>query len=291
MSSSTGGIENGVWYIDWTTNYNPLEIPKGVTTINLFEGKLDIVNGKYTIDGLNAQRMGKLQAFIDQCHQQGIQVKISLGGAGGQKIYNDTWDQLMGADGKPDQQKIEDFASGMAEFCHTYGIDGIDFDYEEWKSAAQETAVGQLIRQYKEDGMGQYGKNFATSVCTNAGFGPNFPWQEALTNIFNAAKLPDGSSSVDRLYIMSYTNSLQDEEKWIGGWANWAKTNYGLDPNQIDVGIDPTSGAYDYNVFAKWAHENGYSSCMWDWDPANSRGSNGYSEAIRNDFHPKQNPQ
>lgn len=290
-ASSAPNIENGVWYLDYRSWTDP--IPEGVTTVNLFEGKLDIVNGQYTIDGLNALEDNQLQAFIQECHnhQPPIALKISLGGDGGQAIYNHTWDQLMGADGRPDPAKIAAFAQGMADFCHKYGIDGIDFDYEDDAdiaggpnspaAIAQETAVGELIKAFKAEDP-----NFQTSICTNAGFGGSYGWEVPLQRIFDAATT-NGTCAIDRLYIMSYTNSLSDEEGWISQWAAWAKSNYGFTPSQISVGIDPTSGSYNYDQLASWAASQGYSSCMWAWDPGlDPNTENGYSNDIYNHYHP-----
>ena len=131
VGSSDGGykIENGTWYLDYRSWTDP--IPEGVNCVNLFEGKLDIVNGQYTIDGLNSLQVNQLKTFIEECHNHvpPIAVKVSLGGAGGQTVYNNTWDQLMNPDGTANPTAIQGFAAGMASFCHEYGIDGIDFDY------------------------------------------------------------------------------------------------------------------------------------------------------------------
>lgn len=285
QQSSSPSIENGVWELDYRSWNDP--IPEGVTTVNLFEGKLDIVNGKYTIDGLNALQDGQLLSFIQKCHAHNppITVKISLGGDGGQSIYNHTWDQLMTSDGQPDETAVQAFAQGMADFCHQYGVDGIDFDYEEDAdlgpgtpyALAQETAVGQLIGAFKAQDS-----SFQTSVCTNAGFSS---WEAPLQRIF-AAATQNGVCAIDRLYIMSYTDFLSNEEGWINQWAQWASTNYGMDPAQISVGIDPTSGSYNYDQLAQWAAQEGYSSCMWAWDPGSDPNTeNGYSNDIWNDYH------
>ncbi|MGB7977805.1 MAG: glycoside hydrolase family 18 protein [Chlamydiales bacterium] len=295
VGSSDGGykIENGTWYLDYRSWTDP--IPEGVNCVNLFEGKLDIVNGQYTIDGLNSLQVNQLKTFIEECHNHvpPIAVKVSLGGAGGQTVYNNTWDQLMNPDGTANPTAIQGFAAGMASFCHEYGIDGIDFDYEEDSNDPnsqammnQEQAVGQLIAEYKKQDP-----SFQTSICTNAGFGGQYGWEVPLQRIFQAAQESyGGACPIDRLYIMSYTSSLSDEENWITQWANWAKTNYGFEPAQISVGIDPTSGAYDYDQMAQWAASQGYSSCMWAWDPGmDPNTENGYAEDIWNRYHPTHN--
>lgn len=66
-----------------------------------------------------------------------------------------------------------------------------------------------------------------------------------MQNTLNAAKTTDPATgkvycAVDRLYIMSYYNSLSDEQNWVSGWANWMINNYNFTPAQIRVGLDNT---------------------------------------------------
>src|SRR5579859_2387428 len=118
-------IEHAVWVKNWGTLPDPNNLPQGVNTINIFEGKIDYVNGKWTIDGLIWSPQ-LLSQYIDACHAKGIAVKVSIGGAGGQAIYNNTWDQLT-------DSNVQDVAKSLAAFCKANGLDGIDFDYEEQK--------------------------------------------------------------------------------------------------------------------------------------------------------------
>lgn len=177
----------------------------------------------------------------------------------------------------------------MANYCNTNHLDGVDFDCEEFTSAqdkpAQQALVGTLIKDFKT-----INPNFQTSLDTNAGFGSNFPWQGIVQNIMNASIYTDPTtgktaSGVDRLYIMSYFNSMQDEQGWITGWANWMKTNYNFAPSQITVGLDPAAGAYDSNAFAAWAAQQGYSTSYWDYNPGNPTQSDQIATGIQNAYN------
>lgn len=259
-------VENGVWYIDWDSWDYP--IPQGVNTVNLFVGQIDYVNGQYTMDGFGNFTPEKLEAFIQKCHEQGIAVKVSIGGSGG--MYDNCWDKLT-------PENVAAYAQGMVAFCQQYGLDGVDFDYEEGgENPAQQKLVGELIYDFKKDDP-----SLKASLCTNAGFGPNFEWQQRIQNILDAA-----NGAVDHLYIMSYFNSIDDEEKWITGWYQWAKERYGFSASQISVGIDPSSGAYNVDDLVKWAAQNGFSTSIWNWDP-NDPNSNQEAQRVWNDYYGK----
>jgi Cellulose binding domain/Glycosyl hydrolases family 18 len=202
----TGSIEHSAWYIDWTSWFTgpPFVLPSGNNVLNVFVGELMFdSSGNPTLGGFGNMTLPQLSAFTAYCAEQvpPIAVKVSIGGGGG--MYDNCWDLLTAAN-------ISAFAQGMANFCHTYGLVGVDFDYEEFASAAQETLVGTLIKEFKA-----IDPSFQTSLCTNAGFGPNYPWQQAVENILNAAVIAPGNCAVDRVYIMSYYDSMQDEENWI----------------------------------------------------------------------------
>lgn len=257
---TTLGIEHSAWYIDWTTWFTgpTFVIPRDVNMLNIFVGEITYgPDGKPTMGGFGTFTLPQLDAFVKYCAAQNppIPVKVSIGGSGG--MYDHCWDRLTSAN-------VASFAQGMADFCHAHGLVGVDFDYEAFASAAQETLVGTLIKQFK-----QIDPKFQTSLCTNAGFGPNFPWQKSVKNILDAATIAPGNCAVDRLYIMSYYNPIEDEKKWILGWADWVKQNYGFTPARVAVGIDDFDAhAYDPVVFANWAASMGFSTAHWAFDPA-----------------------
>lgn len=275
LNEETGGlidtskVEHATWYIDWTSWDYP--IPTGVNTVNLFVGNMKLDgSGNPVIEGFGNFSEEKMIKFAEECHAQGIAVKISLGGGGG--AYDHCWSHL-----KPDN--VSAFAKSLSDFCASRGIDGVDFDIEEFKSSTdrpeQQKLCGQLIKEFKE-----LAPNLSTSLCTNAGFGPYFPWQGIVKNIFDAASTVDPvtekkTSAVDRLYIMSYYNTLDDEKKWILGWHDWLKSEYGYEPHQITVGIDDKDAhAYDIKDMAAFAGENGFSTGYWEFDPAKLKESN-----------------
>lgn len=279
-SSQAGKIENGTWYVDWTSWNTP--VPQGVNMVNIFVGNMSLdASGKPAVGGFGtmSQNPAQMDTFIQACHAQGISVKISLGGGGGS--YDNTWDVLTSSN-------VQGFAQALANFCNTHGVDGVDFDCEEFTSGqnnpTQQALVGTLIKNFK-----LINPNFQTSLDTNAGFGPNFPWQGIVQNILNASAYTNPTTGkttcgVDRIYIMAYYNSQSDEQGWVTGWANWLKTNYNFTPAQITVGLNPSSGTYNANSFAAWAAQQGYSTSFWNYDPANPTQSNQVGTGILNAY-------
>lgn len=258
-------IEYSVWYIDWTSWFTgpSFVIPKDVNMINIFVGELTYgLDGKPTMGGFGTFTLPQMQAFVQFLKQQqpSIQAKVSIGGGGGS--YDRTWDKLTSSN-------VKAFAQGMVDFCHNLGLVGVDFDYESFVSPQQETLVGMLIKEFK-----LIDPNLQTSICCNAGFGPNFPWQNAVKNILDAAMISPGNCAVDRFYIMTYYNPMSDEIGWVvgsdgkGGWANWLITNYGFNRARISVGIDDFDAhAYDPEAFKAWAISEGFSVAHWAFDP------------------------
>lgn len=282
-SSTATRLENGTWYIDWTSRTFP--VPAGVNTVNIFVGNMHLdASGNPVIDGFGAmsQDQAQMDAFIQNCKAKGIAVKISIGGGGGS--YDNCWDVLTSSN-------VQSFAQAFANFCTLHKVDGVDFDVEEFTSAqdkpAQQALVGTLIKDFKS-----INPAFQTSLCTNAGFGPNFPWPGIVQNILNASMSTNASTNtkscgVDKLYIMAYFNPLADEQGWVTGWANWLKTNYNFAPSQITVGLNSQSQAYNVSTFAAWAASNGFSTSYWEYDPALSSQSNAMTSSILSAYNNK----
>jgi len=254
----TGGIEHAAWYIDWTAWFTgpTYNIPTGVDTLNVFVGELTFdASGNPTLGGFGNLNPPQLDAFVAYCKAQNppIAIKVSIGGGGGS--YDNCWDVLTSSN-------IQAFAQAMVNYCHAHGLSGVDFDYEEFASAEQETLVGNLIRTFKT-----IDPTLHTSLCTNAGFSS---WMPVIQTIFNAAMIAPNNCAVDRLYIMSYYDPLASEEAWVTQWANWAIQNYGFTPARISVGIDDFDAhAYDPVAFYNWAVSQGYSTVHWAYNPAN----------------------
>jgi hypothetical protein len=251
-------IEHSVWVKNWGPLPDINNLPQGVNTINIFEGKIDLLNGNWIIDGLNWSH-DLLGEYTQACHTKDISVKISLGGAGGQSIYNNTWDQLT-------EGNVLKVGQDLAAFCKENGIDGIDFDYEEEKSSEQRGLVGTLIKAFKEADT-----TLKTSVCTCPGNdgSANFQWANDLAEIMNAAKMSNGQSAVDRIYVMSYDypgRSLQSNESYMLHWKDFGE-KFGIDPSHISIGVDPTDTAIsieDQAEYVKFAKQNNFSTAVWD---------------------------
>lgn len=264
------GVERSVWYIDWTSWFTgpSYVLPAGNDMINIFVGEINFgADGKPTMGGFGTMTPSQMKSFTAYCRSlpTPIAVKVSIGGGGG--MYDRCWDRLTSTN-------ISAFAQGMVDFCHANGLAGVDFDYEAFASAEQEALVGRLIKEFK-----MLDPKLQTSLCSNAGFGPNFPWQQSVKNILDAATIAPGNCAVDRMYIMTYYNSMQDEIGWLvgadgkGGWSNWLIQNYGFTRARISVGIDDFDAhAYDPEAFKAWAISNGFSTAHWAFDPAHPAG-------------------
>lgn len=258
ISSNANAIEHSVWIKNWGPLPDPTNLPPGVNTINIFEGKINSVNGDWIIDGLNWNPK-LLVEYTQACQTKDISVKITLGGAGGQAVYNNTWDQLTTGN-------VQKMGQDLAHFCKGNGIDGIDFDYEEQKSDEQRALVGELIKNFKASNP-----DLETSVCTCPGNDKTtkYNWQKYLGQVLDAAKLNDGSSSVDRIYVMSYDypgRNIKDDETFMLNWKTFGK-QYGIEPNNISIGVDPTDTAIssgDRAGYVKFAKENHFSTAVWD---------------------------
>lgn len=267
-------IQNGTWYIDWTMWFDKtVPIPEGVNVVNIFVGKFEDGPNGPTIGGYGTLSEDQIKKFADECHAKGIKVKMSIGGGGGS--YDYTWDKLT-------ESNVGDYAKGLYDYCMKNHIDGIDFDYEAFKSTDQEVLVGKLIKEFKD-----LGPSLETSLCCNAGFGPNYPWQAIVQTIMDAAT-ENGKCALDRLDIMSYYNTLSDEEGWLKGWAQWLKDRYDFCPSRVTVGID-NFDAHAYNVadLAQWAKDQGFSTSYWAWNPTQIDTSNSNTNEIWNIYNKK----
>jgi DNA repair ATPase RecN len=265
-------IENATWYIDWTSWDFP--VPQGVNTVNLFVGK---INADGSIDGFGNMNDAKLKAFVEGCHAKGIKVKISIGGGGGS--YDNCWDNLL-----PNKVGPQVCAQGLSDFCKKYNLDGVDFDFEEWGQGAGqaplENLVGTLIKDFK-----QLNPTLDATLCTNAGTN----WQADMKNILDFTKDDSGKTLVDRVYIMSYYDPIQNEKGWLLNWANWLETQYGFTKPQITVGLDDTDAhAYAIADLAKWAKDQGFSTGYWEWNPTTESSSNNSTKTIWDIYHQDQ---
>ena len=273
-----GDAEHSCWDIDWTTHMaQGTPIPPGVTMVNLFVGKIDKdAAGNPIVGGFADLKPADIKAFADKCRDQGVSVKISIGGGGGS--YDNCWNVL-------NDNNINAFAQMLADFCHTNGLAGVDFDYEEYNSQPQQILVGNLIRQFK-----MADPSLQTTLCTNAGFGSQFPWPAIVQTIMDAACDPATSEcKLDRLNVMSYYNPVADEEGWLNGWANWTSNRYGFKPSQIGVGIDGFDGPHVGDMtyiaaMAQFAAQKGFSTGYWAYNPADAAKSDKFCKAVFDNY-------
>lgn len=91
--------------------------------------------------------------------------------------------------------------------------------------------------------------------------------------------------AVDRLYVMSYYDPIENEKGWLLGWYEWLKTTYNFQAYQLSVGIDDKDAhAYDIQDMAAFAAQHGFSTGYWEFDPAREADSNASTEAILNAY-------
>jgi Glycosyl hydrolases family 18 len=268
-----GKVENACWYIDWTSWDFP--VPQGVNVVNIFVGKLDIINGAPTASGFGNMDLAKLQSFVSQCSLNGIACKISLGGGGGS--YDNCWDLLT-------DDNVELFAEGLAKFCHDNHLTGVDFDYEESsKDPSQCARVGTLIKEFKKQDS-----SLQTSLCTNASFAG---WSGRVKSIMDAT-VDNGVTCLDRLYVMSYYDPMSSETGWLSQWASFLNTTYGMDASRLTVGIDNfDASAYNISDMASWAGSQGMSTGFWAYDPSQISKSNASTTQIKQAYDAASNIQ
>lgn len=252
--------EFSTWYISWTSWDTP--IPNYVSTINLFVGN---ITNDLTIGGFGT--VSDVAGFASKMKQAGIKTKISLGGGGG--TYDNLWNVIT-------NNNVQQLADKLVNYCHINELSGVDFDIECFTSSDDrpdlQLLCGKLIKLFKQGDPA-----LETSYCVNAGFGPNFPWQGIAKNII--------IESIDRIYIMSYYDPIEQEKQWITGWTNWLISNYGYTPSRISVALnDFDSHSYDIGELAKWAKSQGLSVAYWCYNPATPYISDTSLKTINNMF-------
>ncbi len=264
---SANSLINGVWYVGWRLQPTDIPpIPEDVNLVNLFVGELDPVNGVGGLQGPFSTSAG-LQSFVKNCHAKNIPVMVSIGGHGGD--YDNTWNQLT-------SDNIPQYAKALAQFCSTNGVDGIDFDWEpDTYTQAQGTLVGQLIQQFKA-----LSPNSQASLCTNSAT----CWETQAGWVFQGAETEDKINPIDRINIMAYypASEMEPYIEGPGGWEDWVKQFN--PPPKITVGM--LSDATDLQKFSEFDNQQGLSTGLWYYDPANPSGSNAADATPWDIYHP-----
>jgi hypothetical protein len=284
-SDPKSSVEHSTWVEDWSANLDTDQYINslcdgGVNTINIFVGQLDIVDGKPTIDGYSMDTPGlpggtgmfpskkALTDFITRCKEKGINVKLSIGGADGNP-FGESWKKLT-------DSNIDDFAKALVDICKQTGAEGIDFD-DELEDTTIAARAGKLAAAFKAQDP-----DLQASFCVFGGISDSGPMHAVDKVFLENAKLKDGQSVIDRVYVMTYYDgcTVSENEQFMKGWATWLKSNFQFSPSQISIGVDPndpntlpTTGLKSWIEFAK---ENGFSTAIWD-----NQGSYDY---IKNDW-------
>ncbi|MCP4216399.1 MAG: hypothetical protein GY765_17245, partial [bacterium] len=248
-----------------------MPVPGNVNSVYLMVGKLDVVDGKYVVNGLQGALAVEenLKNFIKACHDKKMTVQLSIGGhGGGLPGYQDCWDLLTDAN-------VDKFADALAAFCKTTGLDGIDFDWEpasDEATKARGNLVGDLIAKLK-------GKNskLQTSLCTNA----SFWWHNQAEYVYGTA-----GTNLDVHNIMAYYKS-EEVKPWLEDWIPWDEKK-GIAKAQINVGMDCLSPALADNIktFAGLAKSMGLSTNLWNWNPKKVDYSNKYTKIVWDIYNP-----
>lgn len=268
-----GKIVNGCWLIDWTTHsYDGLELPthylgKKLDAINFFVGEfIEQSDGTYTIGGYGDYTQDDITKLAIQAHQKGMKFCLSIGGGGGS--YDNTWDILT-------DDNIDAVAQSLVEYCKATNADGIDFDCEDYNPETL-SKVGKLIKAFKEKNS-----KLRSSVCANAGFGPQYQWQANLKLLLDET-IVNGKSVIDSVNIMSYYNDKDSETKWLDGWREWCIATYGLKAENVCVGVDDYDAhAYKPEDMVAYAESKGMPWCHWAYDPGHPATSMSRREALK----------
>ncbi len=265
----SGKIEHSIWPADYSGDLNDYvdSLKKsGVDTINVFNGAIDKdADGKPLIDGWwgiagypNAFKSeADLKAFIDKCKANGITVKLTVGGAGAGTPWGDGWKNLT-------DDNLEAYAKALNDFCKATDASGIDFDEELVNDDASAIRAGKLAGLLKD-----LNPDLQLSCCLGLWIDETGPrWANNRLFLENA-KCKDGSSAIDRAYMMDYEDGATPEENmaFINLWKDWLKTNCNMDPSQISVGIEPDDSTISQtgsDAWIKFAKDNGFSTAIWD---------------------------
>ena len=157
--------------IDWTS----------ITQLNYFSvvpgsnGAIPGADGKATATSMDGESLSQLKYAVSQAHAHHVKVDIVVGGAGAAPtagIENVlTTSALRSA-----------FAKSAAQFVKTYGLDGVDMDYE--PAGPSDTQIAN------------YGKLLATTRA-------DLPTSKTLSAAVNPETLPNGNNWDDRRYILN----------------------------------------------------------------------------------------
>lgn len=279
--SSTGPM-NTVWYPSWQVQAGVAPIvPKYVDQVYLSMGKLDIVDGKPTVDGLQfpgGDEGTAIKDFVQACKNQGVKVVLSIGGHGSNLDYNDCWNNLT-------SDNVQEFGTMLASYCQEMGLDGIDFD---WEPSQQywDQAHGQLVGQLSQ-ATKQAGEKLGLDLVTTLDVDLSTYWTNRAGWVLDAA----GKGGLDGVNIMAYYDFSSQMTEWIDGWKNFTAP-YGIDTSKVTVGMSsnlPDSVAQ----IASWAFDpekgGGLSTGLWVWDPGQTAASNKITETIWNIYHSSSN--
>jgi len=214
-------------------------------------------NGNPVIGGFGDATNALMQQLATQAAAANIKIKVSFGGGGGS--YDNLWNIITAAN-------VQSIATALVQFCQSLGLSGVDFDIETFADSTDRTALqtlcGNLIQLFKQGDA-----SLETSLCVNAGFGPNFPWQAIAANILNGT-LSNGVTALDRVYIMSYYNDIVSEQGWVSGWVGWLSDTYSIPSQRVSVGLDNTDAdAYNIGDFAAWAATQQLGTAYWYVNP------------------------
>lgn len=287
----SAGFENSMWAEDWTNNLDaPVYIqglPRGIDTIHVFVGQLDIdSNGNPTINGFTADTPGRpagtgafpniaaLTHFIAQCKAQGVTVKLSIGGTPATG-FGLSWNRLTSSN-------IAGFAQALVNICQITGADGIDFDYE-LEDNANAVLAGRLAAQFKD-----LAPNLLTSFCVYAGIDAQGPWHQIDSIFLENAIRSNGTSAIDRVYVMSYYDgvTLEQNKQFMLLWKTWLQQHYGFSSLQISAGVDPNDPNTSPNngtltAWIDFAAQNNFSVAIWDQLGINDYITHNWGQVIR----------
>lgn len=143
---------------------------------------------EYKVGSTPACNGMSLKSFVDRCHSLGVQVLISLGGAG----MGGSWDTSINRCWDPCLTRVNQLADAVVEEVRQSGADGIDFDYE---YILNEQKYVDFIEQWtlrtreRLDALGA-GK-MITMAPMSSDVDPNDPYTKMLEKVVSGKKIAD----------------------------------------------------------------------------------------------------
>jgi GH18 family chitinase len=220
--------------INWgaLTQINYFSVVPDATTGALPGTKPDATSDPLPAVSSNGNSLEQLNEVVTEAHSHHVKVSIVIGGAG----HDDTLTTILS-----DEDLRAKFADSVQAFAETYGVDGVDLDWElqhPWQYQIDD--YGTLIETLRSRTTGlkitaavyPQKLSIATQDDPTGGNYDTFAWQLSPTAITN----------LDQIGIMDYDldfsdhSPVQASEQNMDAWADYLNTN-GAPASKLLFGI------------------------------------------------------